>query len=85
MSYLSVSASVDPGDTFHVSHRSPSEHIGQATVFVNLSPFLTVMFHDPAVLADLAAQVTGPAGPPMVAEPVGDTGLTLHPLPVGEA
>ena len=96
MSHLSLSASVDAGDAVSVACQSANEDNGETTVLVNLSPFLMVRINDPAVLDALVAQlteardwltieVTEQTPPPMVPEPVGDTGLFLHPLPVGQA
>ena len=96
MGHLSVSASLGPGDRVDVNTRPADEEIREATVFVHFGRGVLLMFSDPESLAGLTAElvqardwlaveVSRQVPPPMVAEPVGDTGLTLHPLPVGEA
>ena len=88
-----ITTCLQSGDSFPVSVRAAREG-HQATALLHIGD-LTALVSDPAVLDTLAAavaeardrltaEVTDQTPPPMVAEPVGDTGLFLHPLPVGQ-
>ena len=101
MARAAVIVTLGPGDEFPVrkypaGDRDGSKpHVSIDLVDVdNGSVWVTVF--DPVVLGSLlgavaqardwlSAEAAGQSVLPVEAEPVGDTGLTLHPLPVGEA
>ena len=74
----------------------PSDGYRSPFVSLEVAEEVSVLVSDPAVLTALAelalsartwlaAEVSGQAPLPVEPVPVGDTGLTLHPLPVGVA
>jgi hypothetical protein len=99
MTFLSITVGVDAPESIEV-HTHPAADGSRAAVFMEVSPGVSLLFYDPAVLDALAGhlvrardwlhtETTGQAPLPTDSEPesaqVGDTGLSLHRLPVGVA
>jgi hypothetical protein len=99
MTFLSITVGVDAAESLEV-HTHPAAGGSRVAVFVEVSPGVSLLFYDPAVLDALAGhlvgardwlhtETTGQAPLHTDLEPesaqVGDTGLLLHRLPVGVA
>jgi hypothetical protein len=99
MTFLSITVAVDASESIEV-HTHPAAGGSRTAVFVEVSAGVSLLFYDPAVLDALAGhlvrardwlhtETTGPALLPTDCEPesapVGETGLSLHRLPVGVA
>lgn len=89
-----------PGDTFPVREQPVERYRSAPSVSVDLVDVdqgaVWFQISEPAALDGLvaalveardwlAAEIAGQPSLPVEPEPVGDTGLTLHPLPVGVA
>lgn len=96
MAHLSMLVDLATGDQFEVlSH--PADRHGAGFVVLSLAelrvsvraenlPALDALVTATVEARDwLTAEVAGQSSLPVEAEPIGDTGLMLHPLPVGVA